>query len=209
MKYVCRILILGFLVSGIACTKATPEFELLDPNAIPQPKFNGATVKNLTTGSGAATFGIVGECDPKITAISARAVNASATFSALSTVASSAPTVACSANGSFSFTLKSLTDLGFAPLVMGNTYEIQLKGLTSAGLSNASSIFILYSNGVGNPNMRVTGGGIMGGGTATYAADANFRAELSVTHVALTVSGTGGFPSDNTAFTFRPAGFAR
>ena len=194
----------------LACTKATPEFDLLDPNAIPQPKFDGATVKHLTTGSGALTFSITGECDPKIKSIQAKAINASAMFSALDSVATSLPTVNCSSNGTFSFTLKSLTGLGYSPLTLGNTYEIQFKGLTSAGLSNPSSIYILYSNGVGNPHMRLAGGGVHGGGqNASRAVGIGFQADLHVNYIAKPDPGAGNMPTDGSTFTLRPAGFAR
>lgn len=212
MKYALRILILGIWISGVACTKAEPEFEALDPNSIPQPKFSGLTVKYLTTGSGALTFNISGECDPKIKSIAAAAVNGSATFSALDSVANSAPTVTCAANGTFSFQMKSLNALGFAPLVLGQTYEVQLKGMTSAGPSRASSIYILYSNGVGNPNIRVTGGGIHGGGANAGAATdgATYSVQsIRVSPVSLTVPGPGAIPTDGTTYSFRPAGMGR
>lgn len=211
MKNCLRVLILGQFLFALACTKATPEFELLDQNAIPQPKFNGATVKNLTTSSSALTFAITGECDQKIRSIQAKAVNATASFAALDSVANSSPTVQCSSNGTFSFTLKSLTGLGFASLTLGNTYEVQLVGMTSAGLSRPSSIYISYSNGTGNPNLKITAGGIHGGGdNAFMATDGTaFKAELHVGFTSKSDPGAGNMPTDGSGYTLHPGGFAR
>lgn len=203
MSYIGRILILGFLSFGLACTKATPEFEQLDPNSIPQPKFNGATAKTVTIGSSASPVGTInGECDPKIKSIQAMIVGVATGFSGdLSPIATSS-TVSCTSAGTFTLQIKSLSDLGFSPLVLGHTYEIQLKGMTSAGLSRASSIYIQYMSSLGNPNIRVTGGGIHGG--ALRATDGTYQAEIQ-----LSIVGTASISSDGTSYSFRPAGFAR
>lgn len=208
MKYVGRILILGFFSFGLACTKATPEFEQLDPNSIPQPKFSGATTKTVTVGSSASPVGTInGECDPKIKSIEAMIVGVATGFSGDLTPVASSSTVSCSSVGTFTLQIKSLSDLGFSPLVLGNTYEIQLKGMTSAGLSRASSIYIQYMSSLGNPNIRVTGGGIHGG--AIRATDGTYQAEIQVQNVTKSTAGASSISTDSSGYSFRPAGFAR
>lgn len=209
MRYVGRFLILGLSVFSLACTQATPEFEQLDPNNIPQPKFNGATTTTVTVTSTGNPVGVIsGECNPKIRSISARAVNVVTAFSDLASITSTS-SVTCSSDGKFTLTLKSLTDLGFSPLTLENTYEVQLKGFTSAGLSPASSIFIRYTSSLGNPYIRFAGGGVHGAGDATIATGGGVRAELRVNHMTLATPGTGGFPTDGAAIVMRPAGFSR
>jgi hypothetical protein len=154
-----RILILIMAASALACSKATPQFDLLDPNAIPQPKFSGATVKSINSSSDTDTYAITGECDPKIQSITAMAVGVASSFASLDSVAASAPTVACSSSGTFSFSLKSLVTLGYS-VAEGTTYEIQLKGFTSAGLSNPSYIRIRYASPVSAPRLMISGGGV-------------------------------------------------
>ncbi len=209
MRYVSRFLILGLSLFSLACTKATPEFEQLDPNNIPQPKFNGATTTNVSVTSTGNAVGVInGECDPKIKGITARAVNVVNAFSDLTSIASTSA-VTCSSDGKFTLNLKSLTDLGFSPLVLENTYEIQLKGMTSAGLSRASSIFIRYTSALGNPYIRFAGGGVHGAGDGTIATGGAIRAELQIHHTTTAAPGVAGFPTDGAGIVMRPAGYSR
>lgn len=193
MTFGYRILVLGFSILAVACTKATPEFDLLDVNAIPQPKFNGTTVKQISTSSTSSTFLINGECDPKISAISGLAVGVNSSFSDLNSLATSAATVSCTSSGTFSFEMKSLTGLGFTP-VQGQTYEVQLRGQTVAGQSNPSYIRITYTVGNGGPRILISGGGIHGGGSDAHAASGGtYKAVVRVNNYA---NNTGSLTSD-------------
>jgi hypothetical protein len=147
MLRACLIII--YLLVGAACTQGTPDLQVLNEDAIPRPKFAGSTIKNMTTSSSSVTFDIQGECDPKIRSILGAATGTNATFDSLSSLAVSGVTVTCATDGKFSFTLKSLSDLGFS-VTEGETYEVQLRAETSGGLSKPSYIRILYgasSNG--------------------------------------------------------------
>lgn len=157
-----RILILILSVGAFGCTKATPTFELSDEGAIPQPKFSGSTTKTIKVNSPHSTFTVSGECDHKIRTIKGMLVSVTASYGAVSDLTVTAPSVNCSSTGTFSFQFKSLTDLGFSPIQEGRTYEIQLKGSTSAGMSRASKILITYDTGSGNKNIWIAGGGVPG-----------------------------------------------
>ncbi len=175
-----RILILICTISALGCTKATPEFELLDQNSIPQPKFSGSTVKNITTSTDTATFAITGECDPKIQSLSALAVGLTTSFDSIDTLTVNPATVACSSAGTFAFELKSLSGIGYTA-VLDTTYEVQLRSVTSAGTSNPSTIRILYESAMvpaGAPRLRLAGGGIHGyGENANRMGSASFQLE--------------------------------
>jgi hypothetical protein len=171
------ILLIGGAVLAAAtlgCTKGTAGFDLLDADSIPQPLFSGATIKAISTTSDSTTYLISGECDRKIRSIKARAVGVSASAGDLDGIAVSAPTVGCGSDGKFSFELKSLADLGYAA-AEGGTYEVQLRGSTSAGLSNPSSIKITYVNANGGGRKRVT---VNAGGGRRLASSASFKAEI-------------------------------
>jgi hypothetical protein len=190
MDQIRKALILFMAASAVACSKAKTDFELLDQDAIPQPKFSGQTVKNLTASSGSATFNISGECDPKIKSLKARPSPIVSTYASVSDYTVSAPTVNCSSSGTFSFELKSLTALGFTPLVEGHTYEIQLTGMTSAGLSRPSYIRITYQSGAGNRNIWLAAGGIhnaaasgLGADAAMTASGGAFKAQVSINYI--------------------------
>lgn len=204
-----RFLILVLALSAVACSKATPEFDVLDESAIPQPKFSGSTVKNVTVSSSTSTIAISGECDSKIKSIVARAVGLSSGFSALSDLTATAPTVACSNAGTFSFDLKSLSALGYSGFYDGKTFEIQLKGMTSSGLSRASSIIITYSTGAGNRDIWIAGGGIHGGGDSAFTAtSAAIKAEIFVNHLSSRAPASGDYPK-NTSIELRTGAGAR
>lgn len=174
-----RFLILILAASALACSKVTPEFEAIDGNLIPQPKFSGATVKNIDSSSDTDTYNITGECDPRIKSISAMAVGITTTFGSLDGIAVSPATVACSSSGTFSFQLKSLSALGYTA-VEGTTYEIQLKGFTSVGFSNASFIRIRYVSPVSAPRLMLSGGGVHSGSgnEGRRVSSLNFKADL-------------------------------
>lgn len=191
MDQLRKTLVLFMAVSTMACSKAKTEFELSDQDAIPQPKFSGQTVKNLTATSGSVTFSISGECDPKIRSLKAKATSLVSSYVSVSDYAVTAPTVNCSSGGTFSFQLKSLSALGFSPLVENQTYEIQLTGMTSAGMSRPSYIRIIYSSGAGNRNIWLAGGGIHNAATSGNNADSamtasggSFKAEVSINFLA-------------------------
>lgn len=191
-----RWILILVLFGALGCSKATPTFDLLDEGAIPMPRFNGATVKNLSATSGSQEFTINGECDRKITSIKAQVAGVTTTFTSLSDFSVTAPVIACSSTGTFTFKLKSLSALGFTNLTDGTRYEVRLRGMTSSGLSRASVIYITYGTGLGNKHIRIAGGGVHGGGDdASRAQDATFKAEISVSHTAKQDPLTSAYPA--------------
>jgi hypothetical protein len=203
-----RILVLILAASVLACSKAKPEFELLDSGLIPQPKFAGSTTKNIEASSDSVAYSITGECDPKIRSISAMAVGISTTFGSLDSIAAAPASVDCATSGTFGFQLKSLAALGYTA-VEGTAYEIQLKGFTSSGYSNPSYIRILYINPVSAPRLMFGGGGVH----ATPASEgrrvssANFQADLRLNF--LTKAGASAEQSTSTNFRARLGGSSR
>lgn len=116
---------------------------MLDQNAIPQPTFDGQTEKSLTRQSNIETTVIQGQCDPRIRAIRVALDGYGAVAGDLARVSVGAPTVTCASNGSFSFTLESLADLvGIA--TPNQTYRLNLRADTAGGISNPSTLSILY-----------------------------------------------------------------
>src|SRR5271156_4969907 len=106
----------GYLMAGLCalalgCTKVNPNFNTLDQNVIPQPLFAGLNVKEISTQSSSQTSSIQGQCDPRITALTAAAQGINSTQS-INTVTSGIA-VNCAGNGTFSFTLNSLSSLGY------------------------------------------------------------------------------------------------
>jgi hypothetical protein len=182
------------LIIASGCTKATPEFETLNEDSIPWPTFNGQKTKNIVTGDAAETFVINGECNSKIRDLTGIAVGTTSSFSAVDALAVSGISVTCSSDGKFSFTLKSLTDLGYTP-TEGTVYEIQLRGSTTAGMSKASSIKILYSTSAGSTRpIRVASGAVIGGGDTVQASGASFKGEFRIGHQMNDIAGSQADP---------------
>ncbi|MGE0526006.1 MAG: hypothetical protein AB7G93_08875 [Bdellovibrionales bacterium] len=177
-------LILIFSLWALGCTQAETEFELLGGDSLPRPLFSGSTVKNLTTSSDSSTFNINGECDSKIKAITGLATGTTAMFSTLNALTSSAASITCRTDGKFSFTLKSLVDLGYVA-EEGKVYEIQLRGVTSAGLSQPSYIRITYASPNSNAPKRflITSGGTESGSGAREAVSSSFKAQIRLSNV--------------------------
>lgn len=189
-----HILILILSMAAVACSKATPTFDLADEDSIPMPKFSGSTTKNITATSSGLTFQISGQCDPKIRALVALPVGVVTGFSTVGDYTVSSPTVNCSSAGTFSFELKSLSSLGFSGFTEGKVFEIQLKASTSAGYSKASKIMITYSLG-GNKSIWLAAGGVHGG--AIRATDSVVKADLTV-NFTNSSNGSGPYPTDGT-----------
>ncbi|MGE3760338.1 MAG: hypothetical protein AB7H97_21415, partial [Pseudobdellovibrionaceae bacterium] len=131
--------------------------------------------KNISTTSQSATFAISGECDSKIRSIVGSASGTNSTFDSLTSLAVSTVSVTCSTDGKFSFTLKSLTDLGYS-INDGEIYEVQLRGVTSGGVSKPSYIKIAYSQGANGRPILITSG------TNTITDGANLKAEVRITN---------------------------
>src|SRR3569623_1638265 len=125
-------IVFSFITLG--CTKGVPGFNTLDSSNLPQPLFSGATEESIVASSPLETFAISGDCDSRITDIAGSAEGTASTFSTLSAMATSGVTVGCSSSGHFSFTLKSLTDLGYTP-ANGTSYNIDLRGVPSGGIA--------------------------------------------------------------------------
>lgn len=143
----------------MACTQATPDFEVLSEDSIPRPKFAGSTTKTLQTFSDSVTFQINGECDPKVRNIIGTAVGTATTFSNMNSLTVAGLNVTCSTDKKFSFELKSLSALGYTA-TEGRVYEIQLRSETSGGTSKPSYIRILYTSAAGGirPTLITSGG---------------------------------------------------
>lgn len=166
---------------------------MLDEDRIPRPTFAGNTTIDLSTSSASGTFAISGECDQKIRAIMGQAVGTATIFSTLSSLAVSSVSVTCATDQKFSFTLKSLTDLGFTPQA-GETYEVQLRGETSAGISKPSSIKITFTNGSnGVQPALASGGGLQSPNVISATGDGLFKADVRV-------GGRGVASTSNPAF---------
>lgn len=178
-------LILGFLLFfAVACTKAKPSLQVLDSRNVPQPRFSGQTILNITVRSSATTLDVTGECDVKIRSLQAE-VSGVSDFNDVSSVAAASPAITCGQDGKFAFTLKSLADLGFASPMEGQIYSIFLRALSSGGTSLASEIRILYStpNGNGPRRMSLTSGGTeSNSGAPRLATSTHFQAEIRVDH---------------------------
>lgn len=148
----------------MSCTKGQPDIQMISEDAIPRPLFTGnamnnRTLKPIITDSSTTGFQIDGECDPKIASIQGLAVGSSnSQISSVDFFASSV-SISCSSDGRFSFQLKSLTDLGYTP-VEGTVYVIELRGVTSGGISKPSIIRITYTTSMGGhtPTLITSGG---------------------------------------------------
>lgn len=137
-----------------ACTGGQPDFQVIDENSIPQPTFSGITTKSIFTGSTTADFVINGECDPKIRDLKATVLNNNSVSALnLRELSNEGLTITCPSDGKFKFELKSFADLGITP-TEGMIYEIDVQGVTSAGLSKASKIRITYSKQIGGEGFK-------------------------------------------------------
>lgn len=156
----------------LGCTKGEPTFELLGASGLPQLLFGGKKSLSLTTNSLSANFPVTGTCDNKIS-------GAVASISALPGMTleqmTSALQIDCETDGTFSFTIKSLADLGLTPTI-GTTYTIEIRAQTTAGLSRASIIKLTYAQPL-RPVMITAGSARPSDGTPT-----GFAAEVRVTH---------------------------
>src|ERR1035437_3938388 len=175
----CTISALALITLG--CTKGTPSFTDLGSDNLPQPMFLGRTSITIPTNNPAQTFAIVGQCDQKIHDLLATANGTSAAFSTIVALVNSPVIVNCATTGTFSFTLKSLLDLGYSPLD-GHTYDIELRGVTTGGVSHASVIHIAFSS-TGGPDpqhIMITSGGTESGAGPRIATGTTFKAEIRV-----------------------------
>jgi hypothetical protein len=164
---------------ALGCTKGTPNFSDLGNADLPQPIFNGgSTEQSLTANTASQTFAISGTCDPKIRDITGFAVGTNSAFATLQAMSTGTVNVQCSTQGTFSFTLKSLTDLGYTP-VNGQICDIQLRAVTKAGISNPSTIHITFSTTGGADPKHLM---ITSGGTAGFSTGGNFKARIRVTN---------------------------
>lgn len=175
----CTISALALITLG--CTKGTPNFTDLGADNLPQPMFSGKTSITIPTNNPAQTFAIVGQCDQKISDLLATANGTSSAFSTIAALVNSPVIVNCATSGTFSFTLKSLTDLGYSPLD-GHTYDIELRGVTTGGISHASVIHIAFTS-TGSPDPKhimITSGGTESGAGPRIATGGTFKAEIRV-----------------------------
>lgn len=182
MNVKSRALLYGVFLLSMGCTKGVPDFSTLDESSVPQPLFSGSTTKVILVGSANALIPVSGECDPKITDLLAIPVGV-ASPSSLSSYVTGAITVACSSTGTFSFTLSSLSAIGFS-IVDNSIYEIQLRGVTSGGISRASTIRLSFAQ-VGKPQrVYITSGSNESNAVgARRVASATYQAEIRLGHM--------------------------
>lgn len=180
-----RCLILISFLALSACTQGQPDFEVISEDSIPRPTFNSATTKSIFIGASNIETAIQGECDPKITNLNVQALNSAQTFSRWTDMCvADSVSVTCAADGKFSFTLKKLEDLGFT-LSENAVYNIEVKGVTVAGLSKPSTIRITYSTTMGGARpTRITSGSTLRDTNAS-----GFSADIRVTNTANEISG--------------------
>jgi hypothetical protein len=135
----------------------------------------------MAAASSTQTFAISGTCDSKIRDISGTAVGTATAFSTLSSMSTGGVTVNCSSTGTFSFTLKSLADLGYT-VVSGTTYDIQLRAITSGGTSRPSTIHIVYSTtgGADPHHILITSGGTESSSAERIALSSHFKAQIRI-----------------------------
>ena len=144
MNTLGRVLVFGFVLLSVGCTKGTPDFATLDENSVPQPTFGGgATLTNITVTSPAAAIPVTGDCNSRISALVAVTVGGNTAMS-LASMVSGGVQVDCTSTGHFSFTLTNIAALGFV-LVDEQSYDIQLRGVTAGGISRPSTIHLKYS----------------------------------------------------------------
>lgn len=148
--------------ASLGCTKVDPGFSVLDSNSIPQPLFSGATTTSMASATGNEKFAINGECDFKIRNLTAQIVGVDSGPGTMEHVATGTVVATCQDDGKFSFELKSLNDLGIV-LKKGSTYEVQLRGVTTAGPSKPSSIYVRFGADVGPRLAVVSSGGTLSG----------------------------------------------
>lgn len=176
------VLCLG-LVTALGCVKAEPEFDTLDEDKIPQPLFNGETIKTIDTGDSAGNIVVSGQCHPKIKEILIKGPSTQSIFSKLSQVTISS-SVTCSTQcqadgkGCFTFELINLKALNNNTIPSpGQVFQLELKGVTAGGVSKASLVRITYSPGAGTNRILISSG------ATTFNANpaaANIKAEIRV-----------------------------
>jgi hypothetical protein len=177
----------------VACSKGgTPELSVIDSRSIPWPTFNGNNQYNVATRSDKTTFHISGQCDPKITSLVGKAVGPGSDWD--TAIAVSSFTVRCAIDGTFSFDLKSLSDLGFTAVANG-TYDVQLCGVTSAGLSQPSTIHITTLPG---RNPVSVSAGSTGKNKVTDGTPTGLSAQLKVSNQ---TNDSGGALTNDGSFT--------
>ena len=186
---ICLILCLS--TAAVGCTKGEPKFEDLDSSSLPQPLFSGRTSTTKQTASAASPYQIDGECDQKVRELVVSVREVSTTPGPLTSFAT-AITVQCSLNGRFSFLLNGLSALGITP-AEGATYHVDLRAVTSGGISQPSVINIRYStaNGQDPKHMLITGGSTESSGLGPrVATSTNYKALIRVSNRAPAYSGT-------------------
>lgn len=171
-----RCLILAACFPLLACTKGQPDFQVINESSIPQPTFMGATLKSIITGSSTKDFPVNGECDPKIRDLKATILNTSVSATSLRDMTNAGITITCASNGKFHFELKSFSNLGITP-TEGMIYEIDVQGVTSAGLSRPSKIRITYSTLVGGEGQKQ-----ITAGTTRKAQGGPFSANMRIVY---------------------------
>lgn len=165
MRFGLRFILGLGILTALGCVKAEPEFDTLDENKIPQPVFNGETTKIIDVSDPNSNITISGQCHPKIKEILIKGPSTSSVFSKLDTVTVSS-SVTCSTQcqsdgkGCFSFELINLKALnGNTVPSAGQVFQVELKGITSGGVSKASVVRITYSPGPGNHAISIVSGG--------------------------------------------------
>ncbi len=181
MNVLGRLFLLGLILLSVGCTKGTPSFATLDENSVPQPTFGGgATLTNINVTSSAAPIPIAGDCDANITSLVAIPVAGNSAMS-LASMVTGGVVVNCSSTGHFSFTLTNLSALGFV-LADEQSYDVQLRGVTTGGISRPSIIHLKYSPYKPERVMITSGSTDSAAGNPRLAVSTNFKAVVRIGH---------------------------
>lgn len=176
------------------CTEGQPKFGELDPSMLPQPTFAGKVTHQKVVYSFSDPILVDGECDSRIDSLLVR-LSSSTDWSAPDSLSSSV-SIDCK-NNQFRFTLKSLTDLGLTDSGASMSINLEVKGVTVVGASNASQLKIQYLPGALLNKTRGTissAGGVQKSGEGTY-----------ITHTQLSSTGSNQAVSSQYKLKLGPA----
>ncbi len=133
------VLVFATICSG--CTDTIPEFEGLDPSQLPRPLFSGKTINTMTLTSLSENLLISGECDSRVSGLKAQIIG----FKKWDEISEFTfdPFDSDCKDEKFSFSLKSLSQMGFNPSSQFSL-NLELKSVTVAGDSLASTVTLIY-----------------------------------------------------------------
>lgn len=183
-----RPLLLSFLLFGVVgCSDPTASFTESSEANIPQPTFNGKTAEQITVTSPFTDILVSGECDSRSKALETR-MDGSSQWSAITSIAANTPVINCQEKV-FSFTVPSLNKLN-KNISKSVQLTIEVKALTVAGYSKASTLTILYKpseSKKGNPP------GFALGSAGGSQSSASFKLKSRLSHTGRTSMSSNRF----------------